>query len=399
MSLINLELDKLKKILGCQGGVSPVLGVILMVSIVVILAGIFSVAVFGAIPSEKSPLTSIEIRDATWDGEHSITLFHKFGDSITKENTRITITDLEETSNQHTTILSKLDGIDNKWSVGEKIQITTDKIPQTSQIEIRVIHEPSGKTIQVMTTTVTQLEPKDPTKEYSLNIEVEGEGTTNPAPGEHIFEEGDEVTIETTPDEGWVFSEWTGDIQETDSEITITMDSDKTVTAIFEETDPDPVEYTLTIDVEGEGTTNPAPGEHIFEEGDEVTIETTPDEGWVFSEWTGDIQETDSEITIEMNNDIELIAVFELEDEIYTPIELDFEHEGEGEYYWVLKDPPEQDWSWYVNSWGAQIVEINGEDFTNQYSWNQDLPEPIDGNYYIHFIGNEEWSTFEAKSN
>jgi len=47
-------------------------------------------------------------------------------------------------------------------------------------------------------------------------------------------------------------------------------------------------EYTLEIGVEGEGTTDPEPGTYMYDEGTEVTIEATPDEGWEFSHWSGD---------------------------------------------------------------------------------------------------------------
>ena len=35
-----------------------------------------------------------------------------------------------------------------------------------------------------------------------------------------------------------------------------------------------------------------------------------------------------------------------------------------------------------INSWNTQLVEINGEDFTN--TWSNRMPEKIDGNYTIH---------------
>ena len=69
---------------------------------------------------------------------------------------------------------------------------------------------------------------------YTLSVEVEGEGTINPGEGAHSYTEGTSVTISAVPGDGYKFSGWTGDVTDADSlSITITMDSDKTVTATF----------------------------------------------------------------------------------------------------------------------------------------------------------------------
>jgi len=40
------------------------------------------------------------------------------------------------------------------------------------------------------------------TEKFSLTVNVEGEGTTDPEPGTHIYEEGEEVSVEAFPDDG-----------------------------------------------------------------------------------------------------------------------------------------------------------------------------------------------------
>ncbi len=48
----------------------------------------------------------------------------------------------------------------------------------------------------------------------------------------------------------------------------------------------------------------------------------------------------------------------------------------------------------YINSWNMQLVEINGIDFTN--TWSNQMPPRIDGNYYIHSVGQFAWSHLEV---
>jgi len=168
-------------------------------------------------------------------------------------------------------------------------------------------------------------------EEYELTINIEGEGTTDPVEGTHTYEEGTEVTVQATPEEGWKFVEWTGDYDPykyigTEEEITIIMDEDKELTAHFEEI----AEYELTINIEGEGTTDPAEGTYIYEEGTEVSVEAIPDEGWYFLEWTGDVTSTDSMIEITMDNDKEITAHFEEYDPAYFEVEItDYDDEVE----------------------------------------------------------------------
>ncbi|MFO8110370.1 MAG: hypothetical protein R6U17_07630, partial [Thermoplasmata archaeon] len=107
-------------------------------------------------------------------------------------------------------------------------------------------------------------------------------------------------------------SRWSGDIPEGEvynDELTVFMDGNKTVTAHFVRQ-----EFTLNITVDGEGTTDPTPGNNTFEYEDEVNLTATPAEGWRFSHWTGDVpegEEYDDELTMIMAQNNTLTAHFE----------------------------------------------------------------------------------------
>jgi prepilin-type N-terminal cleavage/methylation domain-containing protein len=75
---------------------------------------------------------------------------------------------------------------------------------------------------------------EESTEQHTLTIYITGEGTTTPGEGERSYDSGDSVTVTHSASSGWEFSEWQDDCLESGS-CSLTMDSDKTVTAVFTE--------------------------------------------------------------------------------------------------------------------------------------------------------------------
>ena len=73
------------------------------------------------------------------------------------------------------------------------------------------------------------------TTTHDLTISVDGQGTTNPALGTHKYDSGTQLTITASPASGWEFDHWSGDVSGTSPTIVIPMDSDKDITAYFEQ--------------------------------------------------------------------------------------------------------------------------------------------------------------------
>jgi len=78
----------------------------------------------------------------------------------------------------------------------------------------------------------------EPTTEYDLTISsTAGGNVTTPGEGTFTYDEGEDVTLVVTPDSGYRFVEWTGDIgtiaDDEDATTTITMNGDYTITANF----------------------------------------------------------------------------------------------------------------------------------------------------------------------
>jgi uncharacterized repeat protein (TIGR02543 family) len=70
---------------------------------------------------------------------------------------------------------------------------------------------------------------------HNLTISINGQGIINPGEGTHEYNNGTQVTITVSSISGWDFDHWSGDATGTSPTIVITMDSDKNVTAYFED--------------------------------------------------------------------------------------------------------------------------------------------------------------------
>ena len=127
---------------------------------------------------------------------------------------------------------------------------------------------------------------------YSLSTSVSPSGSGSVSPSAGSFSYLTEVTLTATPNAGYTFSHWGGDASGTNSSVTITMNSDKSVTAYFSQ-----ITHTLTMQVTGDGSTAPAVGTHQYVEGTVVDLTATPDSGWHFENWTGDVADPNSPAT------------------------------------------------------------------------------------------------------
>ena len=79
----------------------------------------------------------------------------------------------------------------------------------------------------------------DEPNKYTLHVSVIPHGSGIVAPLGGYFEEGISVEISITTKDGYVFKEYEGDVIGTSIPITVTMNSDKKITVVFEEIDTD----------------------------------------------------------------------------------------------------------------------------------------------------------------
>ncbi|TVP97693.1 MAG: hypothetical protein EA359_19310 [Balneolaceae bacterium] len=148
-------------------------------------------------------------------------------------------------------------------------------------------------------------------RDYTLNIQVVGEGSVN----ERIvqarsseYPQGTLVELTAIPAENWEFARWEGDLEGNENPAVITIDGETNVTAVFTLT-----EYPLTVNVIGQGrvdeevvqakTTN-------YPAGTLVQLTAVADENWIFTEWTGDLDGDENPAQIVVDGPTEVTATF-----------------------------------------------------------------------------------------
>ncbi|MGM0461560.1 MAG: InlB B-repeat-containing protein [Fibrobacterota bacterium] len=139
---------------------------------------------------------------------------------------------------------------------------------------------------------------------YDLTVNAEN-GTVDTDPDGSSFEEGTEVAVTAQADYGYDFSHWSGDVSGSENPQTITMDSDKDVTANFEKA----VTYSLDISASN-GSVSISPDYSEYVEGEDVELRVHPDSNYVFSGWEGDISGDEGAVTIRMDADKSVQATF-----------------------------------------------------------------------------------------
>jgi ribosomal protein L21E len=160
-----------------------------------------------------------------------------------------------------------------------------------------------------------------PTTDHNLTISsTEGGEVTTPGEGTYTYceEQGNKVNLVASPDAGYRFVKWTGNVG-TISNVkaattTITMNDDYSITANFEAI-PSVKQYDLTTSsTEGGSVTTPGEGTHTYDEGEVVRVVAEANEGYRFDEWIGDtgtIADVNAAITtITVNDDHSITANF-----------------------------------------------------------------------------------------
>ena len=138
---------------------------------------------------------------------------------------------------------------------------------------------------------------------YTLTLEDSPLGSITANPSQDEYLEGSIVSLTATPqDESVGFIRWGGDATGSEKSTTITMDGNKTVSAVFG--------YKLAITPSGFGTIVGATSGDVFEPGADVSLTAVPNEGCSFVSWGGDASGSEPTITVTMDRPRTVIAYY-----------------------------------------------------------------------------------------
>lgn len=129
-------------------------------------------------------------------------------------------------------------------------------------------------------------------------------GTIQPSPNKPYYNTGESVTLLPVPATGYRFAGWAGDLSGTNQPAQIIMTTNRQVTALFE-----PVPYHINITATG-GVVAKVPDRIEYHNGDLVHLIATPNPGFEFDRWSGDIPSFLTDLPIIMSGDLHLTAIF-----------------------------------------------------------------------------------------
>ncbi len=147
---------------------------------------------------------------------------------------------------------------------------------------------------------------------FSLTVTKNNDswGTVDVQPNQSQYLGGSVVTLTATPAAGYAFSHWSGDASGSANPTTVTMNSNKNVTANFTE-----LRYSLSLSSNppAGGTTNAVPppgGDGKYGYGTVVTLTANAGTDYGFSNWSGDASGSSNPVQITMNSDKSVTANF-----------------------------------------------------------------------------------------
>jgi uncharacterized repeat protein (TIGR02543 family) len=141
--------------------------------------------------------------------------------------------------------------------------------------------------------------------EYTLSINVIGSGSVGTTPTQATYHYGDVVQVSATPDIGWSFSSWSEDLTGSANPASLTITGNMAVTATFTQN-----EYTLGTSVVGSGSISKNPSQATYHYGDVVQLTASPDIGWSFSNWAGDLTGSTNPTSLTITGDMAVTAYF-----------------------------------------------------------------------------------------
>lgn len=143
--------------------------------------------------------------------------------------------------------------------------------------------------------------------QYDVNVSINPSGGGTVV-GAGTYDEGDIATLTATPNDGFLFQYWGGDVNGTGSTINVEVTRDLNVTAYFYPTTTEDTYYSITA-VPSPINAGSISGTGNYLEGDSVTLIASPFDGYKFLRW--DDGSINPSKTLTADNNYSFTAYFE----------------------------------------------------------------------------------------
>jgi len=184
--------------------------------------------------------------------------------------------------------------------------------------------------------------PGQPIAQYTIGVSAQppAGGTVS---GGGTYNQGASVTVSAKANPGYAFVNWTegGTKVSTSATYKFAATANRTLVAHFIQV---PTHELVVNSTAGGSVTKPAEGTHTYNEGTVVNLKATPDAGYRFVNWTGNVgtvaNVNSAATTITMNGDYSITANFEEVTELFFD---DMEHGADGweaTGQWSLQNNP-----------------------------------------------------------
>jgi len=240
-------------------------------------------------------------------------------------------------------------------------------------------------------------------KAYTLTVNVNPVtgGSVSRSPNKTTYNSGEQVIVTAATVEGYRFTGWSGASSSANSSVTVTMNSDLTLTANFQQET-----YTLTTGANPTigGSVSRSPNKTTYAYGEQVTVTADPLSGYTFTGWSGASNSTNSNVTVTMNSNLTLTANFQQDTYTLTtganptiggsvsssPNKATYTY---GEQVTVTADPLSgytfTGWSGASTSTTSAITITMNENKTLTANFQEQVQPPQSQNYRISIMGNE----------
>lgn len=141
-----------------------------------------------------------------------------------------------------------------------------------------------------------------------LNIQYQGIGTVIPDPNKQTYLIGEKVTLTAKSEGDWTFDQWQGKFEKSENPITITVENNDPIIAVFTNKN---AKFTLDVQEIGAGKVARSPDQENYLNGTKVALTAEAVEGMAFAYWLGDLAGvSENPTTLTMTNDKRVLAVF-----------------------------------------------------------------------------------------